>query len=301
MGLAPQRAAKDGFAVEAVGVVAGGDEECGGGVGSDAVGGEQGEVSGSAQGAEFAVEGGDLGAEGLVAPGEAAQRPFGGADERVGGGVGAQAGAGVDEDAAAQTSELVFERLGDRDEQAVDLVVRLSAGLERGAARDGEHADRLDGAVVGFGHSGGVPGEGAARRGFGVDGVGLAGAAAHLAVGTIHLHHLDAGRGEVARQAGAVAAGAFDADTAHGTPRGQPGGQLAVAGGVRRERRRRQQRPGGINSGGDMDITVRVDPADDLGVLLGHNGAALHRVQWTEGTDRPGRRTGHSRRSVSCV
>ena len=177
----------------------------------------------------------------------------------------------------------------------MDLVVCLCAGLDRGAARDGEHADRLDGAVVGFGHGGGVAGEGGARRGCGVDGVGFADAAAGLAVGAVHLHHLDAGRGEVARQAGAVAAGAFDADTAHGTPGGQPGGQLAVAGGVRRERRCRQQRPGGINSGGDMDITVRVDPADDLGVLLGHNGAALLGQPTDTGHHRPRRRTGHSR------
>ena len=197
------------------------------------------------------------------------------ADERVGGGGRSQAGAGVDEGAAAVAAEVVFERLGGGDEEAVDLVVCLCAGLDRGAARDGEHADRLDGAVVGFGHGGGVAGEGAARRGCGVDGVGFADAAAGLAVGAVHLHHTDAGRGEVARQAGAVAAGAGYADTAHGTP----GGQLAVAGGVRRERRCRQQRPGGINSGGDMDITVRVDPADDLGVLLGHNGAALLRAQ----------------------
>ena len=76
MGLAPQRAAKLASLWEALGVVAGGDEECGGCVGSDAVGGEQGGVGGSAQGAEFAVEGGDFGAERLVAPGEAAQRPF---------------------------------------------------------------------------------------------------------------------------------------------------------------------------------------------------------------------------------
>ena len=215
--------------------------------------------------------------------------------QRVGGGGRSQAGAGVDEGAAAVAAEVVFERLGDRDEEAVDLVVCLCAGLDRGAARDGEHADRLDGAVVGFGHGGGVAGEGAARRGCGVDGVGFADAAAGLAVGAVHLHHLDAGRGEVARQAGAVAAGAFDADTAHGTPRGQPGGQLAVAGGVRRERRCRQQRPGGINSGGDMDITVRVDPADDLGVLLGHNGAALLGQPTDTGHHRPRRRTGHSR------
>ena len=163
MGLAPQRAAKDASLWRRWGVVAGGDEECGGCVGSDAVGGEQGGVGGSAQGAEFAVEGGDLSAERLVAPGEAAQRTFGRREQRVGGGGRSQAGAGVDEGAAAVAAEVVFERLGDRDEEAVDLVVCLCAGLDRGAARDGEHADRLDGAVVGFGHGGGVAGEGGAR------------------------------------------------------------------------------------------------------------------------------------------
>ena len=95
-------------AVEALGVVAGGDEECGGCVGSDAVGGEQGGVGGSAQGAEFAVEGGDLSAERLVAPGEAAQRTFGRREQRVGGGGRSQAGAGVDEGAAAVAAEVVL-------------------------------------------------------------------------------------------------------------------------------------------------------------------------------------------------
>ena len=151
------------------------------------------------------------------------------------------------------------------------------------------------GPLVGFGHRAGVAGEGGARRGFGVDGVGLAALAAGLAVRAVHLDHLDARRGEVASQAGAVAAGAFDADTAHGAPGGQPGGQLAVAGGVRRERRRRQQRPGGINSSGDMDITVGIDPADDFNSVLGHNGAALLGQPTDTGHHRPGRRTGHSR------
>ena len=188
------------------------------------------------------------------------------------------------EGAAAVAAELVFERFGGGDEQAVDLVVRAGAGLDRRAPRDGEHADRLDGAVAGFGHSGGVAGERGARRGFGVDGVGLAGAAAHLAVGAVHLPRAHTRRCEVVGEAGAVAAGAFDADAAHVAPGGHPGGQFAVAGARRRERRRRQQRPRGVNSCGDMDITVGVHPADDFGAVLGHNGAALLRAQPIQGT-----------------
>ena len=193
----------------------------------------------------------------------------------IGGGGGAQAGAGVDEGAAAVAAELVFERLGGGDEQVVDLVVRAGAGLGRRAARHGEHADRLDGAVSGFGHSCGVAGEHSTRRGLGVGGVGLAAPAARLAVRAVHLPHAHTRRGEVAGEAGAVAAGAFDADAAQLAQRRQPGGQFAVTGARRRERRRRQQPPDGVDSCGDMGVTVRVNAAEDLGVLLGHNGAAL--------------------------
>ena len=283
-----------GVAGEALGVVAGGDEERGGGVGSDAVGGEQGGIGGGAQGAEFAVEGGGLGGERLVASCEAAQRRLGGGEQRIGGGGGAQAGAGVDEGAAAVAAELVFERFVGGDEQVVDLVVRAGAGLGRGAPRHGEHADRLDGAGAGFGHSCGVAGEGGARRGFGVGGVGLAAPAAGLAVGAVHLPHAHTRRCEVAGEAGAVAAGAFDADAAQRAQRRQPGGQFAVTGARRRERRRPQQRPRGVNSGGDMDITVRVHPTDDFSAVLGHNGAALLGQPTDTGHHRPGRRTGHS-------
>ena len=99
----------------------------------------------------------------------------------------------------------------------------------------------------------------------GVDGVGLAAAASRLAVRAVHLHHLDAGRGEVPGEARTVGSGALDSDAAHRAPRLQPAGELVIAAGIGRELRRAQQPPGRVDRGGDMGVFVGVDPAEDSG------------------------------------
>ena len=71
------------FAVEPVGVVAGGDEQGGGGLGADAVAGDERGGGGGHEGTEDGVDACDLGVEGLDAAGELAERELG---RSVGGG-----------------------------------------------------------------------------------------------------------------------------------------------------------------------------------------------------------------------
>src|SRR5262249_28104782 len=64
----------------------------------------------------------------------------------------------------------------------------------------------------------------------GIQRIGLALPAPVLPVGAVDLHHPDPGRGEVAGQAGAVAAGPLDPYQAHRPEPTQPGQQLGVPG-----------------------------------------------------------------------
>jgi hypothetical protein len=77
------------------------------------------------------------------------------------------------------------------------------------------------------------------------------------------LQHLDAGLAEVAGDPGAVAAGAFNTDQAHIAKAAQPAGQRPVAGAGGGERLGAKQHPGGVDDGGDVQVLVGVDAADD--------------------------------------
>ena len=96
------------------------------------------------------------------------------------------------------------------------------AGSARGLQCDPQDPDRLDDAVAGLGHHGGVPGQDGAGGGFGVDGVTLAAGPAQLPVGPVHLDHLDTGVLQDPLQAQPVGAGALDTDHGHGSLAGHP-------------------------------------------------------------------------------
>ena len=155
-----------------VGVVAGGDQQRSCDLGTDAARGEQSGVGVFAQAQQLGVELGDLDAERLVAPCQGAQCPLGCGLDDVGAGIRAQTGAGVHDAGGAQTSKPFFEVLTGGDQQAVDLVGGLGAGLDCGAACHAQHPDRLHRPVGGFGHCGGLAAERGTSRGLGVDGIG---------------------------------------------------------------------------------------------------------------------------------
>jgi hypothetical protein len=98
--------------------------------------------------------------------------------------------------------------------------------------------------------------------------VGFPLAAAVLPVGAVDLDDPDAGRGDVAGQAGAVAAGALDPDQAHGAESAQPAQQPGIADRGDGELPDAEQPADGIQCGGDMGIA--------MGVYAASNSACLY-------------------------
>ena len=109
----------------------------------------------------------------------------------------------------------------------------------------------------------GPAGLGRPGRADGVEGVGLALAAAVLPVAAVNLHDPDTGRGDVAGQAGAVAAGTFDPDQAHGPEPAQPAQEAAVSGRGGREFPDPQQPSDRVERSRDVHVRVGVHAAGD--------------------------------------
>ena len=217
------------------------------------------------------VESVDLSCERPVAACQRPQRCLGRRVDSVGGGVGAQSGARVDDGGGAKSAQSVFEVLGGGDDEAVDLVGGLGACLDRRSAGHRQHPDRLDGPVACFGLGVGVAVQRGACCGGGVDSVGLAPTAAGLAVGAVDLQHPCPASGETARQARPVGAGPLDADGLDGPVGLHPGEQMVIALRVGGERGRSQRPSQAVHDGGHMGVLVRVDPADDGGLILWHS------------------------------
>src|SRR5205823_5612181 len=140
-----------GLGAAPFGVVAGGDQQLAGHVGSGSVDGAGGRGGGGDQGAEAPVGQRDLGVQAVHPAGDGAQRGGG-----RGGGIvevvvgGGQAGAAVDERGSGQTGQGGAQRLGCGGEQPVQLVRRGGAGLDRAAAADPQGPNRLDRAGTGL-------------------------------------------------------------------------------------------------------------------------------------------------------
>jgi hypothetical protein len=162
--------------------------------------------------------------------------------------------------------------LGSGQDQGPGLVERLDPLGARAALGDHQRADRLDGAVAAPGRAGRPP---ALSRPGGADRVeraGLAMTAAVLPVGPVHLDDPDAGCGDVASQAGAVAAGPFDPGQAHRPEPRQPVQQTGIAGRGGRELPDAEQPADGVERGGGVRAGVGVHPAGDRASLYdGHS------------------------------
>ncbi|GAA0915143.1 hypothetical protein GCM10009574_019070 [Streptomyces asiaticus] len=114
-------------------------------------------------------------------------------------------------DALSSNRHLFTQYGGGRDEEAADLVHRLSAGLDGAAARDPQDPDRLDQTVPALGNAGGPPGQHGHRGGVGVDRIGFALHPPRLAVGAVDVDDRDAGGGQHPGEFGPVGAGALHA------------------------------------------------------------------------------------------
>jgi hypothetical protein len=94
-------------------------------------------------------------------------------------------------------------------------------------------------------------------------GPGLARPAPVLAVGAVHLHHPHTSRGDVAGQAGAVAAGPFDPGQAHGPEPAQPRQQAGISGRAGRELPDTEQPADRVERCCDVHVGVGVHAAGD--------------------------------------
>jgi hypothetical protein len=111
-------------------------------------------------------------------------------------------------------------------------------------------------------------------------GVGLAALASPLPVRPIHLDHRDAFSEEMAGQAGAVAAGALDADQLDGPEPAQPhkGSAISVTGGV--EALDAQQRAAFVERGDNVHVEMRVDTRGDAEWQGGHRHPFRQQPGW---------------------
>ena len=155
------------------------------------------------------------------------------------------------------------EVVGAGQDQGPGLVDRLGPLGAGAALGDHQRPDRLDRAVPALGRAAGPAGLGGPGGADRIQRVGLALPAAVLAVGAVHLHDPDTGRGDVPGQASAVAAGPFDPDQAHGAEPAQPAQQPGIAGRGGRELLDAEQPADRIERGGDMHVGVGVHAAGD--------------------------------------
>jgi len=285
--------------VQPPGVVAGGDQQRGGAVGADAVQVAQlGSVAGG-EGVELLGEQGDLGVEVLVALAQAAQ---GQPDRRGRGGQRAhlELGGGTDQPAGGQATQLLAELGWGGDQQPLEGVDGLGAGLDRGLAGGAERAQHLHHPVLGLGDPGGFAGLDRAGGGIGVDRIALAAPPPSLPVGPVDLHDPLAVAGQEAGQPGAVAAGALHApggDLAQGVG---PGQQLRVAGAAGRHLGRAKPAAELVTGGGDVGVLVGVDPDGDPRRCGVCHGGDRHPLEATRAGGRTGRAGGQHCEESGC-
>jgi hypothetical protein len=156
-------------------------------------------------------------------------------------------------------------------DQGPGLVDGLGAFACGAALGDHEGPDGLGSAIAALGRAAGPAGLRGPGSADGVEGVGFALAAAVLAVGTVDFHDPDTGCGDVAGQAGAVAAGPLDPDQAHGPESAQPAQQAGVAGRGGRELFDSQQPSDGVERGSDVHLRMGVHAAGEGACLYdGH-------------------------------
>ena len=153
-------------------------------------------------------------------------------------------------------------------------VHRHGARLHRGIPRDLELAHHLDGAVRSLGNGRRLTRQHGPRGDLGIDGVGLAGGATRTPVAPIDFHDTMPRSTHRTRQAGAIAAGAFDAERLEPPVCLGPRDQGLVAPRIGHERLVAETDPPGVDRHRDVDMLMRID-ADDHLPRIGRRGHAV--------------------------
>ena len=158
------------------------------------------------------------------------------------------------------------------------MIIAVVRAFTAVSPRDLEQAHHLDGAVRGLGNRRRLAGQHRAGGGLGVDGVGLAGGAAQAPVASIHFRDTMPGVANGPRQAGAIAAGAFDAEGLDPSVGVRPRQQGPIAACIRDERLTAQADAPGVDHHRDVDMLVGIYP-DNHRPRLGRRGHAVgHRL-----------------------
>jgi hypothetical protein len=170
-------------------------------------------------------------------------------------------------------------------QQGVDLVHRLGAGLDRTAAGEHQRSQRPYWAAAVLGNGGGVAGEHRSSRGISVDRVALSPAAASGPVRSADLDHQDPGRPQTTRQPVAEAAGPFDACCSDPTVSTGPGQQLLGRGVRRAELGDCQVAAQRVQDRGDVHVLMCVDAKHDIPGLDPHPRSFLEVPSRASGQD----------------
>jgi hypothetical protein len=146
-----------GLGADPVGVVAGGDEQHGGGVGADTVEGDKARRGLGNDVVEFVVEAGVVGFDVKDAAAEGLHGELGGVRDGIAVGVGAEGGGGLSENRDRGATEPFPQLIGCGEAEMAELVEQLDAHVTPRAVRHQQHPDRFHVAVGGLGHAVGRP------------------------------------------------------------------------------------------------------------------------------------------------
>jgi hypothetical protein len=161
------------------------------------------------------------------------------------------------------------------DDHRLQSVERRTASLHCPRARRAQGPDRLDDAATVLRRDRCRTGEHRPGSGLGVDGVTLATLAPQATVGAIDLDYWHAFSEKMARQPGAVGAGAFDPDLGKLAVTTHPGEQTSIARGVGLELSRTEDPAGAVDHRCVVAATVGIDAADDARPVCCHAGPAF--------------------------
>lgn len=178
----------------------------------------------------------------------------------------------MDESCIAQAGQGMTQRRVGRHKYGLELVDRLSAGLDRRGLSHLEHPQHLHRAVTSLGAVTGPAGQYRPGSGFGVDRVGLAASPAGGLVRLADLDHLQPCRVQVPGQRRTVGAGALHSRVPHRPETAHPGHQRPITCRGGRERPAGHQRTQRSDHCGDVLVFVGIHPHHNLanagGVLV---------------------------------
>ena len=139
--------------MEAIGIVTRSDEQRTGDVGADAFDGEQLRRGGADELLQVHIQGVDLGAELPIADGQPLQGQLGGrqwSDERGPRSHGAEGRHDPDQLGHGQGAQPGTQFIGGGNDQGMQLIGGLGAGLHRGAASQPQGSDHFDATIAGL-------------------------------------------------------------------------------------------------------------------------------------------------------